>query len=270
MPRRRLSARIGSPIMTRPALAGSFFPLIRAPLPIFQGPAPPMPTNANPPPHARARANAAATRRRLAAASWPLALAAALGGCVAFERAPVAELRCDPDLAGAWTVSAGNGLKKTAHVDARCHTDDWPGMNDKPVAMDFTGFAIGQDRYLALTPEQAQRAMGADPGALTEGLPAGAVFLVLYRIGPDGALHAWLPDSKRALDAIARGELRGRRLKEQFALVEGDPEQMRDTLSQRSNLLYDTDRKAMVFERAAERNVERAAEPAKAARQDSP
>lgn len=200
----------------------------------------------------------AAARRRFAAISLSLALVTGLSACVAFERAPVAELRCDPDLAGAWTVKTGNGLKKTANVDARCHSEDWPGMNDKPVALDLTGFVIGQDRYIALTPEQAQLAMGADSGALTGGLPQGAVFLVLYRIGPDGVLQAWLPDSKRALDAIARGELRGRRLKEQFALVQGSPEQMRDTLSQQSNLLYDTDRKAMVFERA------------KAARQDSP
>lgn len=192
--------------------------------------------------------------RRLALA----ALLAGLSACVAFERPPVAELRCDPDLAGAWTIKAGNGLKKTAHIDARCHTDDWPGMSDKPVALDLTGFVVGQDRYLALTPVQAQLAMGADPGALTEGLPKDAVFLVLYRLGPDGRLQAWLPDSKRALDAIARGELDGRRLKEQFALIQGTPEQLRDTLAQRRNLLYDTDRQAMVFERA------------KAARQDSP
>ncbi|SDY89188.1 hypothetical protein SAMN04487939_1083 [Lysobacter sp. yr284] len=191
--------------------------------------------------------------RRLALA----ALLAGLSACVAFERAPVAELRCDPDLAGTWTVKAGGNLSKTVRIDARCHTEDWPGMDDRPVALDLSGFAIGQDRYIALTPEQAQRAIGADAGSLAGTAPKGSVFLVLYRLTPNG-LDAWLPDSQRALDAIARGGLAGRRLQDRFALVQGTPEQLRDTLAQRLNLLYDTDRKAMVFQRA------------KAARQDSP
>lgn len=204
-------------------------------------------------PTPRRRSRFAALTRAVLAAALPL-----LAACVAFERAPVAELRCDPDLVGAWTVKTGGGLSKTAHVDARCHSEDWPAMNDKPVALDLTGFAIGQDRYLALTPEQAQRAIGADPGSLTGTAPAGSLFLVLYRVGADGAIEAWLPDSQRALAAIARGELAGRKLDERFALIQGTPEQLHDTLEQRLSLLYDTDRKAMVFQRA------------KAARQDSP
>jgi len=186
-----------------------------------------------------------------------VALAAGLCACVAFERTPVAELRCDPDLAGAWTVKAGGNAHKTVHVDDRCRSEDWPGMGDKPVALELTGFVVGEDRYLVLTPEQAQRAIGADTGSLTATAPKDSVFLVLYRINARGGLDAWLPDSQRALAAIARGELAGRKLDERFALVQGTPEQLRDTLAQRLNLLYDTDRKAMVFERA------------KAARQDS-
>ncbi|QWP75816.1 hypothetical protein J5226_19725 [Lysobacter sp. K5869] len=183
---------------------------------------------------------------------------AGLSACVAFERAPVAELRCDPDLAGAWTVKAGGNVHKTVHVDARCRSDDWPGLGDKPTTLELTGFVLGQDRYLVFTPEQAQRAIGADAGSLTGTAPKGSVFLVLYRFNAQGGLEAWLPDSQRALDAIARGELAGRKLDDRYALLQGEPEQLRDTLSQRLNLLYDTDRKAMVFERA------------KAARQDSP
>ncbi|QQP96698.1 hypothetical protein [Lysobacter enzymogenes] len=186
-----------------------------------------------------------------------VALAAGLSACVAFERAPVAELSCDPDLAGAWTVKAGGNAHKTVHVDARCRSEDWPGMGDKPTTLELTGFVVGQDRYIVLTPEQAQRAIGADTGSLTATAPKDSVFLVLYRINARGSLDAWLPDSQRALAAIARGELAGRKLDERFALVQGTPEQLRDTLAQRLNLLYDTDRKAMVFERA------------KAARQDS-
>lgn len=195
-----------------------------------------------------------------AAARLPLAalILAGLSACVAFERAPVAELRCDPDLAGAWTVKAGGNAHKTVHVDARCRSDDWPGLGDKPTTLEFAGFALGRDRYLVFTPEQAQRAIGADAGSLTNTAPKGSVFLVLYRFNAQGGLEAWLPDSQRALDAIARGELAGRKLEDRYALLQGEPEQLRDTLSQRLNLLYDTDRKAMVFERA------------KAARQDSP
>jgi len=195
-------------------------------------------------------------------AAWRLPLIATilagLSACVAFERAPVAELRCDPDLAGAWTVKAGGNAHKTVHVDANCRSEDWPGMGDKPTTLELAGFVLGQDRYLVFTPEQAQRAIGADTGSLTHTAPKGSVFVVLYRFDARGGLEAWLPDSQRALDAIARGELAGRKLDDRYALLQGTPEQLRDTLAQRLNLLYDTDRKAMVFERA------------KAARQDSP
>ncbi len=179
----------------------------------------------------------------------PLVLAALAlcAGCVAFERSPVAERRCDRDLPGHWRLRA-EGIDKTLRIDARCHTEDWPGLRERPVALDLTGFAIGEDRYIVLSPAEAERAIGAEGRSLTGAAPAGAVFLVLYRI-EDGRISAWLPDSQRALAAIARGELDGRKLEDRFALVQGDAERLRATLARHTDLLYDTRAKAMSLQR---------------------
>lgn len=177
-----------------------------------------------------------------------LAALALAAGCVAFERSPVAESRCDPDLPGQWRLRA-EGVDKTIRIDARCHTEDWPGLRERPVALDLTGFSIGEDRYIVLSPAQAERAIGAEGRSLTATAPAGSVFLVLYRI-QGGRISAWLPDSQRALAAIARGELDGRKLEDRFALVQGDAERLRTTLARRADLLYDTQAKAMSLQRA--------------------
>jgi hypothetical protein len=76
------------------------------------------------------------------------------------------------------------------------------------------------------------------------------VFLILYRIDDDRA-RAWLPDSQRALDAIAAGTLTGRKLDEKFPLIEGSAQDIRTTLSQHSAVLYDTEKEAIVLQRAA-------------------
>jgi len=178
-----------------------------------------------------------------------LAALALCAGCVAFERSPVAERRCDPDLPGQWRLRADH-IDKTIRIDARCHTEDWPGLRERPVALDLTGFAIGQDRYIVLSPAEAERAIGAEGRSLTRTAPADAVFLVLYRI-EGGRISAWLPDSQRALAAIARGELAGRKLEDRFALVQGDAQRLRATLAQRTDLLYDTQAKAIALQRVS-------------------
>lgn len=186
-------------------------------------------------------------RVRLLRAALALSLAA-LSGCVAFERAPVEELGCDPDLPGTWHLKA-DGVAKTVHIDARCHTDDWPDMGERTMALDLTGFVLGRDRYIVVPPAVAQRAIGAPGDALVKGTPAGAVFVILYRID-DGQARAWLPDPQRALDAIAAGTLTGRKLDEKFPLIEGSAQDLRTTLSQHGAVLYDTEREAIVLQRA--------------------
>lgn len=174
---------------------------------------------------------------------------AALSGCVAFERAPVEELSCDPDLPGTWHLKA-DGVTKTVHIDARCHTEDWPNMGEQTMALDLTGFVLGRDRYIVVPPSVAQRAIGAPGDTLVKGAPAGSVFLILYRID-EGRARAWLPDSQRALDAIAAGTLGGRKLEEKFALIEGSAQDLRTTLSQHGAVLYDTEKEAIVLQRTA-------------------
>lgn len=171
----------------------------------------------------------------------------ALSGCVAFERAPVDELTCDPDLPGTWKLKAEN-LAKTLRIDERCHTEDWPGLGEQTMALDLTGFSLGEDRYIVISPADAQRIIGAEGAAMVKTTPAGSVFLVLYRIDK-GRATAWLPDSQRALNAIAAGELKGRKLDEKFPLLQGSAQDIRDTLLQHGSLLYDTKKEAMVLER---------------------
>ena len=207
---------------------------------------------ATPPEHAQP--SSAATPRRRGALLGALAVSLGLlGGCVAFERSPVAERSCDPELPGEWNLRA-DGIAKRIRIDARCHTEDWPGLREQPVALDLTGFKVGRDRYIVLTPADAERAIGAEQKQLSKTAPAGAVFLVLYRIEGDQA-NAWLPDSQRALTAIAAGSLRGRKLEDRFALVEGTSQQLRDTLEEHAGLLYDTDKKAMVLQRATAKDT---------------
>ncbi|QWF15149.1 hypothetical protein [Lysobacter capsici] len=185
---------------------------------------------------------------RLLRAALAIALVA-LSGCVAFERAPVEELSCDPDLPGTWHLKA-DGVAKTVHIDARCHTEDWPNMGEQTMALDLTGFVLDRDRYIVVPPSVAQRAIGAPGDALIKGTPAGSVFLILYRID-EGRARAWLPDSQRALDAMAAGTLTGRKLDEKFPLIEGSAQDLRTTLQQHSAVLYDTQKEAIVLQRAA-------------------
>ncbi|MBW8808897.1 MAG: hypothetical protein JF591_08665 [Lysobacter sp.] len=185
---------------------------------------------------------------RLLRAALAIALVA-LSGCVAFERAPVEELSCDPDLPGTWHLKA-DGVAKTVHIDARCHTEDWPNMGEQTMALDLTGFVLDRDRYIVVPPSVAQRAIGAPGDALIKGTPAGSVFLILYRID-EGRARAWLPDSQRALDAMAAGTLTGRKLDEKFPLIEGSAQDLRTMLQQHSAVLYDTQKEAIVLQRAA-------------------
>ncbi|MEH6422068.1 hypothetical protein [Pseudomonas sp. CGJS7] len=169
---------------------------------------------------------------------------AALSGCVVFDRAPVSELSCDPDLPGTWNLKADGG-SKIIHIDARCHTDNWPGLREQPVALDLTGFVLGRNRYIVFSPADAERALGAEGKPLSTGLAKGAavskdaVFLVLYRLEGDRA-SAWLADPALALNAVAQDRLHGGRLDEQYALIRNDPLPSERKIDNRNALVAET------------------------------
>lgn len=195
----------------------------------------------------------------------PPMLALGLAGCVAFERAPVEPLACDPELPGAWRLQA-EGIRKTIHIDARCRTEDWPGLREQPVALDLTGFVLGRNRYIVIGPADAERALGTQSRNLSERTPEDAVFLVLYRIEGDRA-NAWLASPNLALAAIAQGRLHGRKLDDQYALiqdparlpprklddqhtlVQDEPDRLRAVLGEQAELLFDTRQKSMTLTR---------------------
>ncbi|MGH8082714.1 MAG: hypothetical protein ACREP7_19210, partial [Lysobacter sp.] len=143
-----------------------------------------------------------------------------LTGCVAFERAPVESRACDPDLPGTWKLQA-DGIAKTIRIDSNCHTEDWPGLREEPMALDLTGFVLGRNRYVVIDPADAERALGAQGKALSERTPKNAVFLALYRIEGDRA-NVWLASPDLAVAAIAQRRLQGRRLDDKFMLIQ-DP-----------------------------------------------
>ena len=137
------------------------------------------------------------------------ALLLALSGCVAFEQAPAAALSCDPALVGTWR-SQGDGPGRNIVVDRKCRAQ-WPVENGKTVELGLRGYAAGANRYLVLSPRDAERALGSDaPPGLAASVPPDAVFLVLYRI--DGSrLQAWLPDAGAVQNSVKTQVLQGRK-----------------------------------------------------------
>lgn len=218
-----------------------------------------------------------AVRRPIAWACLSL-VGLALAGCVGFEQAPVDTLSCDPDLPGLWNLKADGMPAKTIRIDAQCHTDDWPGLREQPVALDLTGFVLGRNRYIVIAPADAERAIGADrgigakPRSISELMPKDGVFLVLYRIDGDQA-NVWLASPDMALSAIAQGRLQGRKLDDRFALIQTPaappagklddqpplirdaPQRLRMVLGEQAEWLFATDQKSMTLTRVNNETV---------------
>jgi hypothetical protein len=184
--------------------------------------------------------------RHLALAVFVLACA----GCVAFERAPVTKFECDPDLAGGW-----QGLPKlpslgTILVDNECLMQ-WPQDDDGVYSMRLRTFAIDAKRYLAFSPEEADRLLDPKDRSMDLGRlsPENSVYLVRYRI-EDGQLNLWMPDPDAVLQGIAAGAIRGRKIDDSFAYVQGNRRQIARLLRE-SGQLYDnrSEHSALQFRR---------------------
>ena len=148
-----------------------------------------------------------------------LALAAGLlGGCVTFEHAPVSRYDCDPALAGRWQTVKTERLPRPIEVAPDCRMR-WPLDDGGTYETTLRSFVLDDHRYLAFTPEEADRLMDMD-GDLIENAPAGSMLLVRYRIdGEDVKL--WLADPEVALTPTQAGIAPARRLEDRFAHVEG-------------------------------------------------
>lgn len=165
-----------------------------------------------------------------------IALAAgALGGCVTFEHAPVSRYDCDPALAGRWQTVKTERLPRPIEVDADCRMR-WPQDDGGTYETTLRSFALGDHRYLAFTPEEADRLMDME-GDLVETAPAGSVLLVRYRIeGEDVKL--WLADPEVALTPAPAGIAPARRLEDRFAHVEGSRRATAKLLRERGDALF--------------------------------
>ena len=158
-----------------------------------------------------------------------------LPGCVAFERAPVSKLRCDSALAGRWQPVKDGPLNSTVEIAADC-TLRWPNEAGGFHAATVTGFTLGDDRYLVLSPTDADRLLAAE-GDLIRSAPKGSVFLARYRVEGDSAL-LWLPDPQIALQTGTKGEATGRRIEDKFTYVEGDRKAIATLLRKRGDALF--------------------------------
>ena len=158
-----------------------------------------------------------------------------LPGCVAFERAPVSKLRCDPALAGRWQPVKDGPLNSTVEIAADC-TLRWPDEAGGFHAATLTGFTLGDDRYLVLSPADADRLLAAE-GDLIRSAPEGSVFLARYRI-EDGSALVWQPDPQIALQTGTKGEATGRRIEDKFTYVEGDRQAIATLLRKRGDALF--------------------------------
>ncbi len=158
-----------------------------------------------------------------------------LPGCVAFERAPVSKLRCDPALAGRWQPVKDGPLNNTVEIGADC-TLRWPNEAGGFHRATLTGFTLGDDRYLVFSPTDADRLLAAE-GDLIRSAPKGSVFLARYRIEGDSAL-LWLPDPQIALQAGTEGEATGRRIEDKFTYIEGNRKATATLLRKRGDAIF--------------------------------
>jgi hypothetical protein len=166
-----------------------------------------------------------------------IALAATLlGGCVTFERAPVAQLSCDPALAGEWQGEKNDAPSQVARVSPDCELH-WPEDDGGTYTTTLRGFTLDDHRYLVFSPEDADRLMDMD-GDLAAQAPEGSVLFARYRIDGD-ALQLWLADPNEALRT--GGKVSARQIEDRFAHVEGSREDIAALLHERGDTLFDID-----------------------------
>ena len=125
-----------------------------------------------------------------------LLLSLTLSACVTFERAPVAELDCDPALAGEWRPLKDGRSGPPIQVSADCSVR-WPEDDGGIYTTTLGGFELGGSRYFVFTPTVADRLMSADDD-MQRKAPKDSVFIARYRIDGDTA-QVWLADPDEAM-----------------------------------------------------------------------
>lgn len=170
-------------------------------------------------------------------ATLALCVAGLIGGCVTFEQSPVSRYRCDPALVGDWQPAKTEALKRPIQVAADCRVR-WPEDDGGTFETALRSFELDDARYLAFTPEEADRLMDMD-GDLVKRAPAGSLLLVRYRIDST-EMKVWLADPEAALAPDANGKAAARKLEDRFAHVEGNRRATANLLRERGDALFRT------------------------------
>ncbi len=169
-------------------------------------------------------------------------LSLALSACVTFERVPVAELGCDPALAGEWRPARNGPSDRTIVISADC-TVLWPEDDGGTYTTTLEGFALGGSRYLVFTPTVADRLMSSD-GDMLRRAPKDSVYLARYRVDGDSAV-VWLADPDEAMRAPAKGQATGVRLDETDVHVKGSRAAIAKLLRARGDTIFAGQRDGM-------------------------
>lgn len=161
-----------------------------------------------------------------------------LGACVMFEQPP-APLACDPALVGRWIPLPDSpqdrvplGKDDYADVDATCRVRLHDAARADAPQFDALGFELDGERYLAMGFKDMEGLFGTGKAAappIPDGVPAGAVTLLKYRIRDD-ILQIAMPDTVDIMQRVQQGSLKAREADASTYVFEGSPEQLRRLL----------------------------------------
>lgn len=164
-----------------------------------------------------------------------LLLSLTISACVTFERAPVAELDCDPALAGEWRPLKDGMSGPPIQVSADCSVR-WPEDDGGIYTTRLEGFELGGSRYFVFTPTVADRLMSADDD-LRNKAPKDSVFIARYRIDGDSA-QVWLADPDEAMRPAAKGQAAAVQLDGSNVHVQGSRDAIAELLRARGAAIF--------------------------------
>lgn len=162
-------------------------------------------------------------------------LSLTLSACVTFERAPVAELDCDPALAGEWRPLKDGMAGPPIQVSADCSVR-WPEDDGGIYTTTLEGFELGGSRYFVFTPTVADRLMSADDD-MQRRAPKDSVFIARYRIDGDTA-QVWLADPDAAMRPPAKDQAAAVQLDGSNVHVQGSRDAIAELLRARGEAIF--------------------------------
>lgn len=164
-----------------------------------------------------------------------LLLSLTISACVTFERAPVAELDCDPALAGEWRPLKDGMSGPPIQVSADCSVR-WAEDDGGIYTTRLEGFELGGSRYFVFTPTVADRLMSADDDMRNKA-PKDSVFIARYRIDGDSA-QVWLADPDEAMRPAAKDQAAAVRLDGSNVHVQGSRDAITELLRARGDAIF--------------------------------